>query len=332
MVLVVLLIPLTANSCSADDGVPPQVDRLYPPDRAVLSPGDQWIELNFTEAMNRTSVENSIVITPYVDYLSRNTFWTVDNTTFFFVIFVPTDGTYHFTLEDTTKDINETRIDSSFLWSYTFEGEADTAGGEGFQFPWWVGVLPGTLPFILILVLWLVYEWNKKRKLTPEQRAKLKDLQPKKIDIYDIIVLALFVVILAAVGLYFAFGWFEVFFLIGILAPIVGFMALFGFFHGMSSQSRIRMAVESDEFGFPQPDLKLIEKENRTKFIKELIIAFIILAAVFSIFPGLLMMRPGEDIDILLILSGFLYFVPISAILIVLYYYFSRFGGSKNDR
>ncbi|MEE9116105.1 MAG: hypothetical protein V3U09_04330, partial [Thermoplasmata archaeon] len=139
------------------------MDRLYPPDKALLSPGDLWIELNFTEAMNRTSVENSIVITPYVDYLPRNTFWTLDNTTFFFVVFVPRDGTYHFILEDTAKDINETRIDSSFSWSYIFKGEAATAGGGRFQFPWWPGVLLSTFPIVLIFLAYYLYEWNKKR-------------------------------------------------------------------------------------------------------------------------------------------------------------------------
>lgn len=332
--IVVTLIPifilLTSGSCSADDGVPPQVDRVFPPNGANLSPGDQMIELNFTEAMNRTSVENSVLITPFTDFSPR--FWTVDNTTVFFMIFAH-DETYHFTLQDTAKDVNETQMESPYYWSYTVTLEADTAGGEEFRFPWWVGVLPGTLPFVLILVAWLIYERNKEKSLTPEQRAKLRELQPKRIDNYDILVLGLFTIILVLVGLYFAFGWFEVFFIIGILAPIVGFMALFGFFYGMSDQSRRRrMAMEEDEFGFPLADMRVIEKRDKTKFIKELIIGFIILAAVFSIIPGIMMTSPGEGINVLTLLSGFLYFIPIFVILTVSYYYFSKSGGSGNGR
>ncbi len=329
--LIPIFILLTSGSCSADDGVPPQVDRVFPPNGANLSPGDQMIELNFTEAMNRTSVENSVLITPFTDYSPR--FWTVDNSTFFFMIFAH-DETYHFTLQDTAKDDNETQMESPYYWSYRVTEEPDTAGGEEFRFPWWVGVLPGTLPFVLILFAWLIYERDKEKNLTPDQRVKLRELQPKRIDNYDILMLGLFAIIVLLVGLYFAFGWFEVFFIIGFLAPIVGFMALFVFFYGMSNQSRRRRkAVEEDEFGFPLADMRMIEKRDKTEFTKELIIGFTILAAVFSIIPGIVMTGPGEGIDILTLLSGFLLcFIPTFVILIVIYYYFSKSGGSGNGR
>ncbi|MCK5292357.1 MAG: hypothetical protein KAR39_10125 [Thermoplasmata archaeon] len=299
------------------------MDRLYPPDRALLSPGDQWIELNFTEAMNRTSVENSIVITPYVDYHPRNTFWTVDNTTFFFVIFVPTDGTYHFTLQDTAKDINETRIDSSFSWSYIFKGEAITAGGEEFHFPWWVGVLPATSPIVLIFVVWFLYEWNKKRKLTPEQREKLRNLQPTKLDTLDKTVLILFAIVLVAAGLFFAFGWTDLIIVVGILGPIVGLLAMFAFAIGASSVSSSRKFVEMTDSEFTEAQMKTYTWEERVKSIKQIVIGMLILFAILSMVSVLTayLLFGGDAFSML---SGFLYFVPIFVVLIIFYYYFSR--------
>jgi hypothetical protein len=312
-----VFILLASNPCSADDGVPPQVDRLRPPDDANVSPGRHVIELNFTEAMNQTSVENSVVITPDAGYTSR--FWTVDGASYFFRVTFEAGRTYHLTLLDTAKDINETLIESSYTWSYRTREDGETSG---LDLPWWLNVLLSAMPMVLIFAAYFLYEWNKKRKLTDEQREKLKALQSKKLDTYDKVVLALFVVVLVATGLIFAFGWIELSFIVGALALLVGLLAFFGFISGASSLSSSRKFVEMSEQVFTDAQWRTYEWEERVKSIKQTIIVLLILTAMFSTVPVITALKLRGDAFSML--SGFLYTVPIFVVLIAFYYYFSR--------
>lgn len=312
-----VFILLASNPCSADDGVPPQVDHLHPPDDTKVSSGGLIIELNFTEAMNRTSVENSIAVTPNTGYAPI--FWTVDNTTFFFIITIVPGRTYHFSLLDAAKDINETLIESSYSWSYR---SAQVSEIQDVHLQWWLRVLLGTMPMVLIFAAWFLYEWNKKRKLTDGQKEELKALQSKRFDTYDKVVLALFVVVLVATGLIFAFGWIEIGFIVGALALLVGLLAFFGFISGASSLSSSRKFVEMSGQEFTDSQWRTYEWDERVKSIKQAVIVLLILTAMFSTVPVIVAFGLGSDA--ISTLSIYLYSIPIFVVLIAFYYYFSR--------
>ncbi|MCK4443312.1 MAG: Ig-like domain-containing protein, partial [Thermoplasmata archaeon] len=303
LLAVTALMPVQTST--ADDPFPPEVSRILPDDGSNLNAGEWTVEVNFTEAMNLTSMENALTIDPQAQY--HLWFWTLDNTTFFYRMWLE-PGTYHFSLADTVQDVNGTEMDSTYSWSYSVSRDGSESSGP--SIPIWVGFLPGTLPFVIILVAWYIYESRRKSRLSPHQLERLKEIQPKTFDTYTIVMLALFGAVLVLVVLHFVYEWFILFALIGILAPTVGLMAFIGFIYGVSSTSRARQRVEMEAFGYPPTSPKVVRKSERSHIAK---IALIVITGFLAYFAFLVMMpMPGSSFDP----YPLLFFAPMFAALI----------------
>ncbi len=181
------------------------------------------------------------------------------------------------------------------------------------------------MPFVLILVIWYISEWRKKKSLSPAQLERLKSLEPKKLDKYDLIMLVMFGVLVGAFALGIAFDRIELLIFASILVPILGLMVLFAFAHGMSAVTRRRQEVEIDALGFPPADRKQVARAQRAQFSKEVIIIFMIITVVVAVF--FVMPLPPQPLNI----NAIIVVVIIEVLLFAFYYYFSKQGGSKNE-
>ncbi len=115
----------------AQDEDPPEVVWVWPPDESELSSfgwrsGMTWLlRIEFSEPMNQSSVENSTSIAPNAEYTPYD--WTENGTVYEFLATLDHGKTYHLTLTESAKDINETAMEAPYAWSYTLKAEDQTS-------------------------------------------------------------------------------------------------------------------------------------------------------------------------------------------------------------
>jgi hypothetical protein len=311
VVLLTAIALMPAQSSIADDPFPPEVRGIYPDDGRRLEPRQWTIEVNFTEAMNLTTMEDALVIDPHVEY--DHWFGTLDNTTFFYRITL-VDGTYQFSLADTVEDVNGTRMASPLTWSYTV-GEDEPEDSSVLS---WVGWLPGTLPIVLILAVWYIYDKKNERRLPPQYQKRLEEIRPKTFDLYTIGMLSSFAAVLALILLYIAYEMFILLVLAGSLALVVGAMALIGFVFGIASKSSATRQVEMEAYGYPPARPQVVQEPDRLHSVQ---IGLTVTIGFLAYFAFLVMLPSyGGSFDP----YPLLFFIPAFAVLAALYIYVSR--------
>ncbi len=286
----------------------PEVRRIIPRDGENLDPGIWEIEVNFTEPMNVDTLQNALIINPHVNY---GLVWaSPDNTSFRYEMGL-NPGTYEFTLVGTVQNESGTEMGTPYFWSYRVAHDDP----RGFTLPVWVGYLPGTMPFIIILLVWYVYEHERKKKLTYQQKERLEALEPRTFDKYTLLLIVLFAIVLVAAGLFYVYRWFPLFIVVAILGPALGMAAFVAFIYGMMSSSRIRQQVEMEAYGFPPPSPQMVETSKKYEVAKAGLIVGIFVAIIFALI--FMIPVPGSEFNPFPLVI----FCLIIGVLIALYVY-----------
>jgi len=100
------------------NAIAPEVIDIYPQDSQINVSIDSNIIILFNQSMNTTSVENSILLNPEIDYTTN---WTINNTTLTIIFDNDLDynTTYNMTIGIGSKDVNETNMAENYTFSFT---------------------------------------------------------------------------------------------------------------------------------------------------------------------------------------------------------------------